>query len=87
MFAVAHCELRFGVMITFGRRNLLVLAIIAAGLLASCDPTGKLLYSGDGTFSDRSELNRPRYLVRFNKIPISQMGTYRFHFRGYRKKK
>jgi len=69
-------------MTTFPRRVLPVLFIIAAGLLASCNPTGKLLYHGDGTFSDRSELNRPRYLIRFNKIPIFQTGTYRFHFRG-----
>jgi hypothetical protein len=69
-------------MITFDRRALLLLSIVASGLLASCDPTGKLLYRGDGTFSDRSEFNRPRYLIRFNKIPIFQTGAYRFHFRG-----
>jgi hypothetical protein len=69
-------------MTAFRRHTLPVLVIIAAGLLASCDPTGKLLYRGDGTFSDRTELDRPRYLIRFNRIPIFQTGTYQFHFRG-----
>ncbi len=41
-----------------------------------------MLYHGDGTLSDRSELNRPRYIITFNKIPIFEVGTYRFHFRG-----
>jgi hypothetical protein len=82
MFAVVHCGLRFGVMIKFGRRAVAALAIVAATPLASCDPTSKLLYRGDGTFSDRTELNRPRYVIRFNEIPIFQTGTYSFHFRG-----
>jgi len=69
-------------MTTFRRPTLPVLVIIAAGLLTSCDPTGKLLYRGDGTFSDRTELNRPRYLIRFNRLPIFQTGAYQFHFRG-----
>jgi hypothetical protein len=58
------------------------MAIVTATLLASCDPTGKLFYSGDGTFSDRTEFNRPRYLIRFNKIPIFQTGVYQYHFQG-----
>src|SRR5438445_2580682 len=37
---------------------------------------------GDGTFSDRTELNRPRYLIRFNRLPIFQTGAYQFQFRG-----
>jgi len=82
MFAVVLCELRFNVLTTSGRRTLLLLSMVASGLLASCDPTGKLLYRGDGTFSDRSEFNRPRYLIRFNKIPIFQTGAYRFRFSG-----
>jgi hypothetical protein len=69
-------------MTKLGRRTLILLAIVAAGLLAACDPTGKLLYRGDGTFSDRTEFNRPRFVIRFNKIPIFQTGANQFHFRG-----
>ena len=69
-------------MITSSRRTLIVLAILGVGVLALCEPWAKLLYRGDGTFSDRTELNRPRYLIRFNKIPIFQTGAYQFHFRG-----
>lgn len=82
MFAILYCGLRFGVMTTSRRRTLIVLAILGVGVLAWCEPWAKLLYRGDGTFSDRTELNRPRYLIRFNKIPIFQTGAYQFHFRG-----
>lgn len=82
MFAVVHCGIRFDVMTTSGRRTLLLLSMVASGLLASCDPTAKSLYRGDGTFSDRTEFNRPRYLIRFNEIPIFRTGAYRFRFRG-----
>jgi hypothetical protein len=66
------------------RRAFAILAnsIVGLALLSSCNPIGKLLYKGDGTFSDRSEFNRPRYIIRFNKIPVFQTGTYQFHFRG-----
>jgi hypothetical protein len=66
------------------RRAFAVLAssIVGLALLSSCNPIGKLLYKGDGTFSDRSEFSRPRYIIRFNKIPAFQIGTYQFHFRG-----
>ncbi len=64
------------------RRTLLVLVIVGVGLVALCEPWAKFLYHGDGTLSDRSELNRPRYIVTFNMIPIFEVGTYQFHFRG-----
>jgi hypothetical protein len=75
MLAVLPCGLRFGVMTAFRRRTLLVVAVIGAGLLALCSPWAKLHYRGDGTFSDRTELNRPRYLIRFNKIPLFETGA------------
>ena len=64
------------------RRTLLALAIVGVGLVALYQPWAKFLYHGDGTLSDRSELNRPRYIVTFNMIPIFEVGTYQFHFRG-----
>ena len=64
------------------RRTLLALAIVGVGLVALYQPWAKFLYHGDGTLSDRSELNRPRYVVTFNRIPIFEVGTYQFHFRG-----
>jgi hypothetical protein len=27
-------------------------------------------------------LHRPRYLIRFNEIPVFQTGNYQYHFRG-----
>jgi hypothetical protein len=63
------------------RLLLLALAIVGVGLVALYEPWAKFLYDGDGTLSDRSELNRPRYIVTFNMIPIFEVGTYRFHFR------
>ncbi len=64
------------------RRTLLALAIVGIGVVAYVSPWAKFLYRGDGTLSDRSELNRPRYIVTFNKLPIFEVGTYQFHFRG-----
>jgi len=64
------------------RRTLLALAIVGVGLVALYQPWAKFLYYGDGTLSDRSELNRPRYVVTFSRIPIFEVGTYQFHFRG-----
>src|SRR5260370_36597097 len=64
------------------QRTHLILAIIGAASFSACNPLSKLLYHGDGTLSDRSELNRPRYVITFNKIPIFEVGTYQFHFRG-----
>jgi hypothetical protein len=58
-----------------------MLTIIGA-TFSSCSPWPTIRYQGDGTFSDRSELNRPRYIISFNKIPIFEVGTYQFHFRG-----
>jgi hypothetical protein len=69
-------------MSTSARRSLLVLAIIGVGRLALCEPWTKFLYHGDGSFSDLTVLNRPRYLIRFNEIPIFQTGNYQYHFRG-----
>src|SRR6266404_293348 len=69
-------------MATSSRRTLLMLAIIGAASVSACNPWSKVLYHGDGTLSDRSELNRPRYVITFNKIPIFEVGTYQFHFRG-----
>jgi hypothetical protein len=69
-------------MATSSRRTLLILVIIGAAPFCACNPWSKVLYHGDGTLSDRSELNRPRYVITFNKIPIFEVGTYRFHFRG-----
>jgi hypothetical protein len=63
-------------------RTLLILAIIGAASFSACNPLSKLLYHGDGTLSDRSEFNRPRFIIAFNKIPIFEVGTYQFHFRG-----
>ena len=70
------------VMSTSARRTLLVLAIVGVGLLALYQPWAKFLYHGDGRFSDLTVLHRPRCLVRFNEIPISQTGNYQYHFRG-----
>jgi hypothetical protein len=64
------------------RRTLFVLAIVGVGLLALCEPWAKFLYHGDGIFSDLTVLNRPRYVIRFNEIPIFQTGKYQYHFRG-----
>src|ERR1700731_2489329 len=64
------------------RRTLLALAIVGVGLVALFEPWARFLYHGDGTLSDRSELNRPRFIVTFNMIPIFKVGTYQFHFRG-----
>jgi len=64
------------------RRTLLVLAVVGVGLLALCQPWAKFLYHGDGSFSDLTVLHRPRYLIRFDEIPISQTGNYQYHFRG-----
>lgn len=69
-------------MATSSRRTLLVLAIMVAASFSACSPWSKVLYHGDGTLSDRSELNRPRYIISFNKIPIFEVGTFQFHFRG-----
>lgn len=69
-------------MSAFPCRAVSVLPIVAAVLLTSCDPTGGLFYHGDGTFSDRGEFNRPRFLIRFSKIPMFQTGAYQYHFRG-----
>jgi hypothetical protein len=59
-----------------------MLAIIGAASLSACNPWSSVLYHGDGTLSDRSELSRPRYVITFNKIPFFEVGTYQFHFRG-----
>jgi hypothetical protein len=59
-------------------RILLALAITSAASLAGC----KVPYRGDGTLADHGELNRPRYTVSFNKIPIFEVGTHQYHFRG-----
>ena len=64
------------------RRTLLALAVVGAGLIALSEPWAKLLYHGDGIFSDLTVLNRPRYVIRFNEIPIFQTGKYQYHFRG-----
>jgi len=64
------------------RRTSLVLAIVGVGLLALCVPWAKFLYHGDGSFSDLTVLHRPRYLIRFNEIPIFRTGNYQYHFRG-----
>jgi hypothetical protein len=64
------------------RRTLLVLAIVGVALIALCEPWAKFLYHGDGIFSDSTLLNRPRYVIRFNEIPIFQTGKYQYHFRG-----
>jgi hypothetical protein len=64
------------------RRALLVLAILGVALIALCEPWAKFLYHGDGIFSDSTVLNRPRYAIRFNEIPIFQTGKYQYHFRG-----
>ena len=69
-------------MSTSARRTLLVLAIVGVGLLALCEPWATFLYHGDGSFSDLTVLHRPRYLIRFNEIPIFQTGNYQYHFRG-----
>ena len=69
-------------MSTSARRTLLVLAIVGVGLLALCEPWAKFLYHGDGSISDLTVLHRPRYLIRFNEIPIFQTGNYQYHFRG-----
>jgi len=69
-------------MTTSVRHILLVLAVVGVGLLAICEPWAKFLYHGDGTFSGSTVLNRPRYLVRFNEIPIFQTGSYQYHFGG-----
>jgi hypothetical protein len=63
-------------------RTLLILTILGAATFSTCSPWSKLRYQGDGTLSDRSELNRPRYIISFNKIPIFEVGTSQFHFRG-----
>jgi hypothetical protein len=64
------------------RRTLLVLAIVGVALIALCEPWAKFLYHGDGIFSDSTVLNRPRYVIHFNEIPIFQTGNYQYHFRG-----
>ncbi|HEY6264842.1 MAG TPA: hypothetical protein VIW93_08575 [Candidatus Acidoferrum sp.] len=69
-------------MSTSARRTLLVLAVVGVGLPALCQPWAKFLYHGDGSFSDLTVLHRPRYLIRFNEIPVSQTGNYQYHFRG-----
>jgi hypothetical protein len=69
-------------MSTSARRTLLVLAIVGVGLLVLCEPWAKFFYHGDGIFSDSTVLNRPRYVIRFNEIPIFQTGKYQYHFRG-----
>jgi hypothetical protein len=63
-------------------RTLLVLAIVGVGLLALCEPWVKFLYHGDGSFSDLTVRHRPRYLIRFDEIPIFQTGNYQHHFQG-----
>ena len=63
-------------------RTLLILVIIGAATFSTCSPWSRLSYHGDGTLSDRSEFNRPRYVISFNKIPISQVGAYQFRFQG-----
>jgi|SRR5208282_2237140 len=70
-------------MSTSVRRTLLVLAIVGVGLLVLYEPWAKFLYHGDGHFSDLTVLSsRPRYVIRFNEIPIFQTGKYQYHFRG-----
>lgn len=69
-------------MATSSRRTLLIVAIIGALSFSACNPWSNVLYHGDGTLSDRSELNRPRYIINFSKIPIFELGTRQFHFRG-----
>src|SRR5467141_2909413 len=69
-------------MATSSRRTLLILAIIGAASFSACNPWSNALYHGDGTLSDGSELNRPRYVISFNKIAIFEVGTHEFHFRG-----
>jgi len=69
-------------MSTSARRTLFVFAIVVVGLVVLCKPWAKFLYHGDGSLSDLTVLNRPRYLIRFNEIPIFQAGNYQYQFRG-----
>lgn len=69
-------------MATSSRRAFLILAIIGAASFSACNPWSSALYHGDGTLSDRSEFNPPRYIVTFNMIPIFEVGAHQFHFRG-----
>src|SRR5580658_4896665 len=63
-------------------RALLLLTLIGAATFSACSPSSEPHYQGDGILSDHSELNRPRYIISFKRIPIFEIGTYQFHFRG-----
>jgi len=63
-------------------RTVFLLTLVGAAAFSACSPWSEPRYQGDGTFSDHSELNRPRYIISFKRIPIFEVGTYQFHFRG-----